>query len=232
MAYQRTLAELRGDVQRRSDIQSKLARHPDADVSQYIVESSRAALNMVLLKLKQTFLARLAGTIDRDNSRIPIPEDFVRLHMLLLTDGTTWWQLATCADAEVAMLGNETRTKPVYFRLGIVDDCGAYISLLPQADTEYSYLLFYVPTFCSLASDTSRLDFSLSELFEWIVCDAAQKCCIKDKDAERFQLLGAFKNEAELRLIALAANNVAVISKRRDTRGARRLGTHFPEGWE
>lgn len=71
MAYTRTITQLISDVRIRADVVSAIARHPDAEIQRFLVESLQALRNLLTDAGSARFVSRVSVDIDYMSSAIP-----------------------------------------------------------------------------------------------------------------------------------------------------------------
>jgi hypothetical protein len=230
---QRSLTDMRDEVRRFSDTESKTIRHPSATLTQMLNESLTRLREMVS-RNGHSYYVNATPYVSAVDIGTPYQDEILgdaaigakhgRLFALLLKDGDEYWQLDEFTDAELAFWKSQPQGRPVVFRIRGRTDTGGgeiEIELYPAPDRAYVSEAIFLLEHTPLVADEDLFDdpFAWSE---WACADAAQKVCLKDNDRDRFAMLAQKKTEIEAEIERAAPKHQRVrVTRRRDTRSHR-----------
>jgi hypothetical protein len=206
MALNQSLLQMRNGVRKLANIQgtTALARHPDADLNDYICRALGSVHRRLTVALPdQRFLASTTITTVSGQTTYSLPGDFDYLISIELTaDGSRrWLQAYEMAERPYLISPDVPNTGvPLVYRLR-----GANIELLPSPDSNYAPLVWYVPTAPQLAADVTTWD-TISRLDEYVIAYAARKVATKDKNWDLVAECKAVMAELEPEIDMLGRN--------------------------
>lgn len=182
MALNQSLEQMRNGVRKFANVQgtTALARHPDADLNDYINRALGSLHRRLTAALPdQRFLASTTITMVAGQATYALPALFDFLISIEMTaDGSRRWLQAYEMVERPALVSPNTPTNgiPLVYRLR-----GGNIEFLPAPSSEYEPLLWYIPSASQLASDAATYD-TISRLDDYIIAYAARLVAIKDKN--------------------------------------------------
>lgn len=187
MALTQTLLQLRTNVRRMADVAggSALARHPDADLNDYVnrgIAALRRELDVAIPD--QRFLTSTTVSTVSGTTTYSLPSDFNHLVSVDLTaNGAKSWLLPFEMHERPSLTSPNTSFSgiPFVYRLE-----GSSIELLPAPTAAYTATIWYVADPSTLASDGSTLD-TITRLDDYVIAYAAKLAAMKDKNWDLVQ---------------------------------------------
>lgn len=215
MALNQNLAQIRENVRRFTDTrgQNALARHPDADVNDYI-NRAFGSLHRILTESlpDQRVLSSSTITTVAATSTYNLPSDFDHLISVDLTaNGVKSWLVAYEQHERPALTDPNGSYQGVPFRYRLR---GSVIELLPTPQAVYTGTLWYVPTPSQLSSDSSSYD-TINRLDDYIIAYASRFVAVRDKN---WELAGACKS-----LVEELRGEVETLARSRDKNSPPRI---------
>ena len=235
MARNRSLLDLREDTRIAADVQGKILRHPNSEVTRHLNEAIQA-FRILVSESGHTYY--LQGTpcqfpAGQTLVTIPVPpidtpyaifgvDVFVNgieqeLAPLQFQDRNRYGGLAAGAV-------NGIRGVPRYYFAPNSTTAGLVFT--PRADSTYEGIVFYLPTGGDLVADADLFD-GIAGWEDWPVWEAASRICVKDGNTEQVQILLAKKADLEARIRLAAPRRVREVLRRLDTRSRRRQLDRF-----
>lgn len=205
-ALNKSLLEMRNGTRKFANVQgtTALARHPDADVNDYINRALGSLHRKITTALPdQRFLASTTITTSSGQSTYSLVSGFDTLISLEMTaDGRRRWLEAYEMLERPAIISPDVTTLgiPAVYRLR-----GSSIEFLPTPQDEYDILVWYVPATSQLASDVANYD-TINRLDDYIIAYAARFIAIKDKNWDLAGQCKALIDEMTPEIEALGRN--------------------------
>lgn len=182
MALNQSLEQLRNGVRKFANIQgtTALARHPDADINDYINRGLGSLHRRLTQALPdQRILSSTTITTEDGVSTYALPAlfDFLISIELTAAGGRRWLTAYEMSERPYIVAPNQPTTGiPTVYRLR-----GGNIEFLPTPGDEYTPLLWYIPSATQLSSDASTFD-TIDRLDDYVIAYAARFAAIKDKN--------------------------------------------------
>lgn len=182
MALTQTREQVRDNVRRAADIRgtNALARHPDADLNEYINRGYAALYRKLTVVLPdQRFLASDVITTEAGETLYDLPADFDHLISVdMLADGVRVWLTSHEMNERPSLISPDTvgLGRPLTYRLR-----ASNIELLPTPSAAYSVTLWYVPTTDQFAEDGDVFD-TISRLDDYVISYAVKAVAVQNKD--------------------------------------------------
>lgn len=251
MAYTRTITQLISDVRIRADVVSALARHPDAEIQRFIVESIQTLRALLTDAGSHRFLAPLKiDTLDYvsdipgaiglqmvDSAETPVvlPESIQTVRVKWSGE---WREIRRVSVHELIDAATSEDTCGPLVWCDMSAGTGSLSQPNPVTNSPAVRLLYLAPWSGSASSLTGNMivvgipgipavtadtDVCLEQYgYEWVVADVALKIATRDNDAqERAQLLMAARADAEKRMLATISRERAPSVQRRQAPAAR-----------
>lgn len=215
MALNQSLLQIRENVRKFADVQgtTALARHPDADLNDYINRALGALHRQLTTAIPdQRLLASTTITTSAGLSTYALPDGFDHLISVELTaDGRRRWLTAYEMPERPTLLSPDVPNEgiPYTYRLR-----GGNIEFLPTPGDVYTPQLWYVPAATQLSGDADTYD-TISRLDDFIIAYAARPIAIKDKNLD-------LKGVCDQQLAELEAD-IAATARDRDRNSPPRI---------
>lgn len=181
-ALNKSLLEMRDGTRKFANVQgtTALARHPNADVNDYINRALGSLHRKLTTALPdQRLLASTTITTSSGQTTYSLPTGFDSLISLEMTaDGRRRWLEAYEMVERPYIISPDQPTVgiPELYRLR-----GSDIEFLPSPNDAYDILVWYVPAASQLASDVANYD-TINRLDDYVIAYAARFVAIKDKN--------------------------------------------------
>lgn len=224
MARTRTLGELAADVRYLADIEGATARHPDANLYRLINESWQSLRELCTANGHRLYLTSTTGTLTAGATSgasfgsLPLPASCVRVFALDVVDSNGDRHSLDPIDFsqrnEFQDIWNGPSTGlPRFFHIYNIGTeatttvTQGTLALLPAPDAEYSYTLWYLPSWTDL-TNTSHVFNGVAGWEEWVLWDVVLKICARDNDMQATAAIATQeRGKAEQQILA-AANHV------------------------
>lgn len=230
MARTRTLGQLIDDARDIADRGGATQRHTDARVTRYLNQAIQRWSLEVNYSGHSWTVTAASGTTTSSTNEYALPSDFVQAYSVELIDDNVEYMLQPFerlerTDFEAHYLTIQEQGRPIWFRLD-----GSNITLLPEPDAQYTYVIRYLAAPTDLAATADTLD-GIAGWEDWVVHRAALAMLTKDNDPEHYQLVRAEFGEIdnEMKRHARKKSRVGPLRKI-DTRGRRRRHSRYPWG--
>lgn len=221
MARTITLSDLISAVQWQADVEGAVQRHTPQKI-EIALNLSNQAFRLMISAVSDYYKKKSAVlTLAAAAETIPIPADFVRLYGFDIQIQGRWREVLPFQFSERNRYQDAWLTSgpPTYFR----ERDASLIDIMPAADGQYSYRLWYLPTGDELDA-THNFD-GIAGWENWLIFDTALRISTRDADVnDNYQYLQTELARIETRIIAEASKRAAPKAGRRlDTRGRRSL---------
>jgi len=208
-----TLAEMRTKVRERANMENSQFVS-DTELTGYINSSYAELYDLLVSRFEDYYSEQEAFTITSGNSRT-LPVDFYKVRGVDYNSGSGAQTVGRWNFEERNRIGNEINALT-----GLVNRqyrvMGQSIQFLPIDSAQGSYVLWYIPRFQPLISDTDYMDDVL-DFEEYVVVDAARKCL--EKEESDIQAVVLAKQQLIARIQAMASNRDTTPERISDVRG-------------
>lgn len=226
------LIDLRAAVRQATDIQSELARFPDAEINGY-VNRGIAQLHVKLVAARGQGFQETTTTLSTVISQelYTLPATFLEVvNVFMVIDGArriirTYEEMET-DGLRTSNVGYDWCKQPFY-RLS-----GDQMSILPTPATVQTINIKYIPSAVVLTTDTSTLD-GIDGFEEYVIGYAGQLVSTKQGDDGRMAMMMQQQQQALANILAIQkARNAAEAPRMVDVKGGdwwsnrRRMGRY------
>ena len=205
-ALNQSLLQMRNGTRKFANVQgtTALARHPDADINDYINRAIGSLHRKLTTALPdQRLLASTTITTSSGQTTYSLVTGFDTLISLeMTTDGRRRWLEAYEMTERPYIISPDQPTDgiPAVYRLR-----GDNIEFLPAPNDEYDILVWYVPAASQLASELANYD-TINRLDDYVIAYAARFVAIKDKNWDLAGQCKAIVDEMTPEIEALGRN--------------------------